>query len=92
MMLTIKEIALPFDVARRAVLIVGVDASSVSPREWCVLLPVAERTKKLFGDSGAEGAADSTETDPGGMQRSLFPELEVVPKPLRPRAGWAHRP
>ena len=51
------------------------------------LLPVAERAKKLFGDSGAEGAADSTETDPGGMQRSLFPELEVVPKSLGRRRG-----
>ena len=51
------------------------------------LLPVAERTKKLFGDFGAEGAADSPEPDLGGVQRSLFPELEVVPKPLSRRRG-----
>ena len=51
------------------------------------LLPVTERAKKLFGDSGAEGAVDSTETGPSGMQRSLSPELEVVPKPLGRRRG-----
>ena len=88
-----KGLFLPFDVVRRFAQPMGIDLDRWTGRvigqsKGVVrLLPVVERAKELFGDSGVEGAADWIADDStGGMQRSLFLELDA-PKP--PRRGQA---
>ena len=50
------------------------------------LLPVAERTKDLFGEDGTDTAADWIESDPHtGMQQTLFPELDIISRQPRNR-------
>ena len=45
------------------------------------LLPVAERSRYLFGDDGARSAADWIESEPSGYaQQALFTELDALPK------------
>ena len=45
------------------------------------LLPVAERSKDLLGEAGADAAAHWIEADPeAGLQQSLFPDWHATPK------------
>ena len=85
-----KGLTLPFDVVRRFAQPMGIDLDRWTGRvigqsKGVVrLLPVAERARELFGDSGAAAAAGWIETDPeGGLQRSLFPESDPAPRPRR---------
>jgi hypothetical protein len=82
-----KGLHLPFDVVRRFAQPMGIELGRWTGRiieqvKGVVrLLPVAERAKDLLGDAGAGAAADWIEADPvAGLQRSLFPELEVAPR------------
>ena len=79
--------SLPFDVVRRFAQPMGIDLDAWTGRiigqdKGVVrLLPVAERAKDLFGEDGANAAADWIETDPGGrIQANLFPELAAEPR------------
>ena len=79
--------SLPFDVVRRFAQPMGIDLGAWTGRiigqdKGVVrLLPVAERAKDLFGEDGANAAADWIETDPGGrIQANLFPELAAEPR------------
>ena len=85
-----KGLTLPFDVVRRFAQPMGIDLDRWTGRvigqsKGVVrLLPVAERARELFGDSGAAAAAGWIETDPeGGLQRSLFPGPDPAPRPRR---------
>ena len=52
------------------------------------LLPVAGRTKELFGEDGASAVADWIESEPGAsVQATLFPEFEPAPGARTRRAG-----
>ena len=90
-----RSLALPFDVVRRFAQPMGIDLDHWTGRvigqsKGVVrLLPVVERARDLFGDHGAGVAADWIKMDPvGGLQRTLFPELDGMPKPTpRRRAG-----
>ncbi len=88
-----KGFSLPFDVVRRFAQPMGIDlgiwTGRIVKQEKGVvrLLPVAERARDLFGEDGTSAAADWIETDPGtGVQATLFPELDVLPK-ARVRRG-----
>ena len=85
-----RGLTLPFDVVRRFAQPMGIDLDRWTGRvigqaKGVVrLLPVAERARELFGDSGATAAASWIETDPeGGLQRSLFPDPDPAPRPRR---------
>ena len=86
-----KGLNLPFDVVRRFAQPMGIDLDRwtgriVDQAKGVVrLLPVAERAKDLWGEAGADAAADWIEADPeSGLQRSLFPEWDAAPKrPVR---------
>ena len=90
--------ALPFDVVRRFAQPMGIDLDTWTDRiigqeKGIVrLLPVSERTKKLFGEDGAAAAANYIETNPHtSLQQTLFPDLQdgaptLVREP-RPRYG-----
>ena len=53
----------------------GSRVSSRPRRAWCGLLPVSERGKQLFGESGVAAAADELDTASNASpQLSLFPE------------------
>ena len=85
-----KGLSLPFDVVRRFAQPMGIDLDLWTDRiigqEKGVvrLLPVAERSKALFGEEGAQAAADWIESDPNAsLQQTLFPELNDVPKTRR---------
>lgn len=90
-----KGLSLPFDVVRRFAQPMGIDLDAwtgriIGQHKGAVrLLPVAARAKDLFGDDGANAAADWIETDPGrSVQLTLFPELRISPKPgVRRRGG-----
>ena len=89
---SVQSLALPFDVVRRFAQPMGIDLDHWTGRvigqsKGVVrLLPVAERARDLFGDQGAGAAAGWIEMDPvGGLQRTLFPELDGVPKTTRRR-------
>ena len=89
-----KGLHLPFDVVRRFAQPMGIELGRWTGRiieqvKGVVrLLPVAERAKDLLGDAGAGAAADWIEADPvAGLQRSLFPELEVAPRSSVPARG-----
>ena len=85
-----KGFALPFDVVRRFAQPMGIDLDLwtdriIGQKKGVVrLLPVAERTKALFGENGTQAAADWIESDPNAsLQQTLFPELNDVPKTRR---------
>ena len=82
-----KGFNLPFDVVRRFAQPMGIDLDRWTGRiieqvKGVVrLLPVAERSKDLLGDAGADAAADWIEADPeAGLQQSLFPDWHATPK------------
>ena len=89
------SLVLPFDVVRRFAQPMGIDLGrwtgrAIGQSKGVVrLLPVAERARDLFGAAGAGVAAGWIEANPaGGLQASLFPELDAAPKPPpRRRAG-----
>ena len=82
--------SLPFDVARRFAQPLGIhlddwESRIIGTQKGIVrLLPVSERGKQLFGESGADSIADDIESsaDPS-RQLSLFPE---APPQVRGRA------
>ena len=85
--------SLPFDVVRRFAQPMGIDLEQwkghiISQAKGVVrLLPVVERAKELFGDGSMGTVASAVEKDPlGGLQQSLFPELDGQPL-LAPRRG-----
>ncbi len=89
-----KGLTLPFDVVRRFAQPMGIDLDLwtghvVSQAKGIVrLLPVVERAKELFGDAGMGTVAHAVESDPlGGLQHSLFPELDAQPHLTTPRRG-----
>ena len=82
-----KGFNLPFDVVRRFAQPMGIDLDRWTGRiidqaKGVVrLLPVAERSKDLLGEAGADAAADWIEADPeAGLQQSLFPDWHKTPK------------
>ncbi len=82
-----KGFSLPYDVVRRIAQPMGIDldvwTGRIIGQEKGVvrLLPVAERTKALFGEDGAHAAAEWIENDIGGnLQGMLFPEIEAEVK------------
>ena len=81
-----KGYSLPFDVVRRFAQPMGIDLDTWTGRiigqagGVVRLLPVAERTRQLFGDDTTGLAADWVESEPSVYaQQSLFPEFEAVP-------------
>ncbi len=88
------SLVLPFDVVRRFAQPMGIDLErwtgrAIGQSKGVVrLLPVAERARDLFGAAGAGVAAGWIEADPaGGLQASLFPELDAAPRPPPRRRG-----
>ena len=86
-----KGFSLPFDVVRRFSQPMGIDLATwtgriVAQAKGAVrLLPVAERAKALFGEEGADSAADWIESDANpNRQLSLFPEGQRSLAPRRP--------
>ena len=82
--------SLPFDVARRFAQPLGIhledwESRIVRTEKGVVrLLPVTERSKQLFGESGADSLADEIESNAASSpQLSLFPE---EPPSVRGRA------
>ena len=82
--------SLPFDVARRFAQPLGIhlddwESRIIKTEKGVVrLLPVAERGKQLFGESGVVAAADEMDAaSTASPQLSLFPE---EPPPVRGRA------
>lgn len=89
-----RGFSLPFDVVRRFAQPMGIDLDTwtgrvIDQKKGVVrLLPVAERSRDLFGEDGAGAAADWIENDPrDGLQMSLFPSMEDAPWPLNRRRG-----
>ena len=73
--------SLPFDVARRFAQPLGIhledwESRIIQTEKGVVkLMPVSERAKNLFGESGADAMADEIETNAtASAQMSLFPE------------------
>ena len=89
--------SLPFDVARRFAQPLGIHLSDwenrvIDTQKGVVrLLPVRERDKQLFGESGVGARADEIESSVGASpQLSLFPEAPpAVRGPARPRRRTA---
>ena len=89
-----RGFSLPFDVVRRFAQPMGIDLDTwngriIDQKKGVVrLLPVAERSRDLFGDDGAGAAADWIENDPrDGLQMSLFPSMDAAPRSLNRRRG-----
>ncbi len=89
-----KGFSLVFDVVRRFAQPMGIDLDRwtgriIGQKKGVVrLIPVAERSKQLFGKDGARAAADWIESDPNAdLQQTLFPELDVAPKTMNRRRG-----
>ena len=89
-----KGLSLPFDVVRRFAQPMGINLEMWSDRiieqkKGIVrLLPVTSRAAALFGQEGAQAAADWIESDPAAnLQQTLFPETEAPPKPARRTRG-----
>ena len=89
-----RGFSLPFDVVRRFAQPMGIDLDTwtgrvIDQKKGVVrLLPVAERSRDLFGEDGAGAAADWIESDPrDGLQMSLFPSADAAPRPLNRRRG-----
>jgi putative DNA methylase len=83
-----KGYTLVFDVVRRFAQPLGIhlpdwEGRVIETKKGIVrLLPVAERTKQLFGDEGAEAVADAWERNPQErLQLTLFPELQESSTP-----------
>ena len=88
--------SLPFDVVRRFAQPLGIHLDDwekriVDTQKGVVrLVPVRERAKSLFGESGADTLADRIESDASAsLQLSLFPE---APPNIRGRARRRGRP
>jgi hypothetical protein len=81
-----KGYTLIFDVARRFAQPLGIhlddwEGRIIETKKGIVrLLPVAERAKQLFGEDGAQAAADRIEKEPASAQLSFFPEVESKPR------------
>ena len=78
---SVVNYSLPFDVARRFAQPLGIHLEDwedriINTRKGVVrLLPVIERSKQLFGESGADAIADEIElSSEASPQLSLFPE------------------
>lgn len=86
-----KGYTLVYDVVRRFAQPLGIHLEDwerriIETKKGTVrLLPVPERAKQLFGEDGAEAAADQLETPGASPQLSLFPEVQAVVKPKRGR-------
>ena len=87
-----RGFSLPFDVVRRFAQPMGIDLDTwtgrvIDQKKGVVrLLPVAERSRDLFGEDGAGAAADWIENDPrDGLQMSLFPSMDDASRPLNRR-------
>jgi putative DNA methylase len=86
-----KGYTLVYDVVRRFAQPLGIHLDDwerriIETKKGTVrLLPVAERAKQLFGEDGAQSAADQLETPGASPQLSLFPEVQHVVKPKRGR-------
>ncbi len=86
--------SLPFDVARRFAQPLGIDLPKwegriIETKKGVVrLMSVSERARQLFGEDGADAAADWIERDPQkSLQQVLFPELEGAPQRRGGRRG-----
>ena len=90
-----KGFTLVFDVVRRFAQPLGInlpvweDRIIKTEKGVVRLLPISERAKQLFGDEGAQAAADWIEHDPArNIQPVLFPEMEEDHAPkIRGRRG-----
>ena len=91
-----KGYSLIFDVARRFAQPLGIELPKwegriIETNKGAVrLMNVTERGKQLFGDDGADTAAEWMERDPRvNVQQVLFPEAETAPikKRARSRGG-----
>ena len=89
-----RGFSLPFDVVRRFAQPMGIDLDTwtgrvIDQKKGVVrLLPVAERSRDLFGEDGAGAVADWIESDPrDGLQMSLFPSMDAAPRSLNRRRG-----
>ena len=89
-----KGLSLPFDVVRRFAQPMGIDLDHwtdrvIGQKKGVVrLLPVAERAKTLFGESGTSAVADWIERDPqADLQPALFPDWNATQSPKRRRRG-----
>ena len=89
-----RGFSLPFDVVRRFAQPMGIDLDRWTDRiigqEKGVvrLLPAVSRAAALFGQEGAQGAADWIESDPtGSVQQTLFPETEAPSGPVKKKRG-----
>ena len=88
--------SLPFDVVRRFAQPLGIHLDDwekriIDMQKGVVrLVPIRERAKSLFGESGADALADRIESDASAsLQLSLFPE---APPNIRGRARRRGRP
>lgn len=83
-----KGYSLVFDVVRRFAQPLGIELPKwegriIETKKGVVrLMAVSERTKQLFGEDGADAAADLIENDPlRPIQQALFPEFEEAQAP-----------
>ena len=88
-----KGYSLVFDVARRFAQPLGIELPKWEGRiietvKGAVrLMNVTERGKQLFGEDGADTAAEWMERDPRvTVQQVLFPEMEAAPRKKRARS------
>ncbi len=88
-----KGYSLVFDVARRFAQPLGIELPKwegriIETNKGAVrLMNVTERGKQLFGDDGADTAAEWMERDPRvNVQQVLFPEAETAPRKKRTRS------
>ena len=88
-----KGYSLVFDVARRFAQPLGIELPKwegriIETHKGAVrLMDVTERGKQLFGEDGADTAAEWMERDPGvTVQQVLFPEMETAPRKKRARS------
>ena len=88
-----KGYSLVFDVARRFAQPLGIELSKwegriIETHKGAVrLMDVTERGKQLFGEDGADTAAEWMERDPRvTVQQVLFPEMETAPRKKRARS------
>src|SRR4029077_3553973 len=92
-----KGFTLVFDVVRRFAQPLGIELPKwegrvIETKKGVVrLLPVAERSRQLFGDDGAQAVAARLERDAAvttnPLQGLLFPDLEAGPKLRAGRGG-----
>ena len=88
-----KGYSLVFDVARRFAQPLGIELPKwegriIETSKGAVrLMNVTERGKQLFGEDGADTAAEWMERDPRvNVQQVLFPEAETAPRKKRTRS------